>query len=237
MMIVKRLTCLWPGLARLWFRGEWTGLLTACAFAALVNGLVAATLLWSEVAPDPLRWSAWLVASLWWIAAAVLTLRNLREIASATSGDPHQGLFVAAQREYLRGNWIEAEANLRKLLRRAPRDVESLLLLATIFRRTQRHDDARQQLQQLSRLDAARRWQTELRTERELLRRETEQQRLDRIHHDGNPPSNVFGPPTQHIETTAAEAPFNDEKDEREIEPAIKSESSGVARDSQRRAA
>lgn len=161
--------------------------MTALAFALLLDGLVVVTLLWTEVAPGPLRLIGWLFAALWWLVAAVLTLRDLPQIASSKGGTANQGLFVAAQTEYLRGNWIEAEANLRKLLRRNTRDIESQLLLATLRRRTLRFEEARQQLQQLSRLEAADRWKTEIRCERELLRRETERRRLDKIERQSDP--------------------------------------------------
>ena len=76
---------------------------------------------------------------------------------------------------------MEAEARLRRLFRRHPRDVEALLLLATLKRRRGRLDEARQLLQQLARRDAAAQWHVEIRRERELLRRKLEEQRLEAI--------------------------------------------------------
>jgi hypothetical protein len=181
MMTLARLTCLWPGLPRLWFRGDWTGLLSAGGFAAIVNFLVITTLLWPEIAPGPLCAVGCVFAVLWWGVGLVLSLREWPQIMAATDDDPYQGLFIAAQTEYVKGNWIVAEAHLRKLLRRRPRDVESLLLLAAIARRTDRFDEARAQLQNLARLEAAARWQTEIRCERELLRRLAEKRRLKKI--------------------------------------------------------
>lgn len=199
-MTLKRLTCLWPGLARLWFRGEWTGLLAACLFAVVVNLLIAATLVWPEVAPASMRTAGIFAAALWWLIAGCLSLRELPQVAAATDGDPQQGLFVAAQSEYLKGNWIEAEAHLRKLLRRRPRDVEALLLLATLYRRTQRFDEARRQLQQMARLDAARPWQVEVRSERELLRRQLESRRLKEI--EASQPKETSQPKTESLLST-----------------------------------
>ncbi len=112
---------------------------------------------------------------------------------------------MAAQTEYLKGNWIEAEAILRKLLRRSPRDVEALLLLATMQRRTGRFDQARQQLQQMSRLDAAQPWHVEIRDQRELLRRKTEQQRLEEIEETGEAAADV----EESIELPAADREEN----------------------------
>ena len=187
MMTVQRLTCLWPGFARLWFRGEWIALLNACAFAGLLNGLIVTTLLWTEVAPVSLRLTGWGVAALWWLAGAGMSLRKLPDIAASNANDANQGLFVAAQNEYLKGNWIEAETYARRLLRRMPRDIESLLLLATIHRRTRRYDDARGELQQIARLDAADRWQVELRKEREMLRRESEREKIEQLGQTSSP--------------------------------------------------
>ena len=185
--------------------------MTALAFALLLDGLVAVTLLWTEVAPGPMRLIGWLFAALWWLVAAVLTLRGLPQIASAQGGTANQGLFVAAQTEYLRGNWIEAEANLRKLLRRNSRDIESQLLLATLHRRTLRFEEARQQLQQLSRLEAADRWKTEIRCERELLRRETERRRLDKIERESDPVFSTSEPVREGgIDTELLEDHYNE---------------------------
>ena len=177
-MNLYRLLCLWPGLARLWLRGEFRGLIAAVGFAGLLNAVFTSTLIWPEIAPVSLRSAAIVAAGLWWAIAAAMTLLELPEIVAATDGDPLRGLFVAAQAEYLKGNWIEAEASLRKLLRQNPRDAEAQLLWATLMRRTARLDKARQTLQDLSRLEAASLWQHEIRTERELVRRMTEQQLL-----------------------------------------------------------
>jgi tetratricopeptide (TPR) repeat protein len=196
MMTFYRLLCLWPGLARLWLRGEFRGLVAAVGFAGLINAVFISTLIWPEIAPLPLRSAAIVAAGLWWVIAAAMTLLELPEIVAATDGDPLRGLFVAAQAEYLKGNWIEAEASLRKLLRQNPRDAEAQLLWATLMRRTARLDKARQTLQDLSRLEAASLWQHEIRTERELVRRMTEQQRLSQA-------EDVVAPATEEV---AAEA-------------------------------
>jgi hypothetical protein len=150
----------------------------AVGFAGLLNAVFAATLVWPEIAPPMVRVGGLAVAALWWMVAGLLAWRELPELQASTAEDPWKGLFVAAQAEYLKGNWIEAESSLRKLLRQSPRDAEAQLLWATLMRRTARLDKARQSLQDLSRLDAASHWQHEIRTERELVRRMTEQQRL-----------------------------------------------------------
>jgi thioredoxin-like negative regulator of GroEL len=81
-------------------------------------------------------------------------------------------LFRQARDDYLRGNWYEAEETLVALLKRDPNDVDARLMLATLMRHTERYDDARGQLKQLQRLEAAGKWQLEIRREWEYLARE-----------------------------------------------------------------
>ena len=186
MNYVVKLTTLWPGLPRLWHRGEWSALLTAGGFAVLLNWLLTTTLLWPEVAPVSVRMIGWLGLAVWWPIAVVAALRELPQTLAATDDDPQMGLFISAQAEYLKGNWIETEACLRRLLRRRPQDVEAQLLMAALLRRTRREDAARQQLQQLECFEAADRWRLELRIERQRLRQQTEKQKLEDIQHEEN---------------------------------------------------
>ncbi len=46
--------------------------------------------------------------------------------------------FLAAQVDYLAGNWFEAEAKLLQILHEYPRDAESHLLLVGVLRHTRR---------------------------------------------------------------------------------------------------
>ena len=181
-MNVSNFTCLWPGLSRVWFRGSWRSLLVALGFTALVNLLLATTIIWPEVASPTLRAVAFVAAAFWWVVSLTMSLRELPEIVAVTDGDSrrdrHKGLFTRAQSEYLKGNWIETEAVLRKLCHRS-RDCEAMLLLATLLRRTGRADEARHQLQHLARLEAAARWQLEIQRERELLRRQREKHEVE----------------------------------------------------------
>ncbi|MCC9604922.1 tetratricopeptide repeat protein [Blastopirellula sp. JC732] len=80
-----------------------------------------------------------------------------------------EALFHAAQNEYLQGQWHQAEATLLRLLSREPRDAEARLMLATLYRHTQRYDAALEAIAKLTKLDAAGRWWAEIQRERRLL--------------------------------------------------------------------
>lgn len=177
-----RLTCLWPGLGRLWWLGQWQGLASAFIFTLLLNALAISTFLWFELVPPAARVIACAALSLWWVIAAIATWRALPNLMAPQAEKNFQGLFVAAQGEYLRGNWFQAEAHLRKLLRWEPHDVESLLLLATLLRHTNRGDLARGQLQRLERLEGANRWRLEIQRERELLRTNSQREHATETH-------------------------------------------------------
>jgi hypothetical protein len=179
MKSATKLACLWPGLAQLWLWGHWSGLMAACGFALATNVLILMTLIWPEVAPVTVQASGWVVLALWWAISTAVSLRRLPETSAATPADPHKGLLVLAQGEYLKGNWVEAESLLRRLLRKQAEDAEAMLLLATLLRRSGRINDARLQLQNLARLDAARRWELEIRRERQQLHRTTQEQKAE----------------------------------------------------------
>ena len=83
-------------------------------------------------------------------------------------------LFNQAQTEYLKGHWDEAESLLLRQIQLDTRDVESRLLLATMYRRIERLDDAQQQLEKIERFDESTHWRFEISRELELIHEERE---------------------------------------------------------------
>lgn len=195
---VPRICCLWPGLPQLWIAGDWSGLALAVGFACLVNLLLLTTLHWTEWLDAGLKIAGWTAVGVLWCASAVSGWRWM-VCREQTAARPRQeDLFPRALGEYLRGNWYEAEAACHEMLRRTAGDVEARLLLATLLRRTGRFAEARGQLEQLTRLDAAAAWQAEIDSERERLAEAEEQsaqeasQSLDTI--DDNHPMTQVPP-------------------------------------------
>jgi len=156
----------------LWIRGDWTALAIAIAFGVVFNLVLVSSFVWTELLPASLVTGGWILVGLVWIGSAfqgIQVLPNLRE----PPGVNDQGLFIQAQAEYLKGHWFEAETLLRQLLRVCSRDVDALLMLATLYRHTRRYDEATKQLERLERLDAAVKWQWEIQRERELMKRQS----------------------------------------------------------------
>lgn len=169
------LTCFWPGLSRLWLRGDWRGLITATAFAGLLNFALMASFIRPELVATPIKVTVWLLVAGFWIVATRRQLGRRTEFVATEHGlrqtDVEDDLFRQVQTEYLKGHWFEAETLLQRLLESCDEDVEARLMLATLYRHTRRLDEAEQQLQQLSQLDVERRWQEEIENEKQLLAR------------------------------------------------------------------
>jgi hypothetical protein len=171
------MVCLWPGLAALWLRGRWSALATAVAFAALLNFALAGSLLWPDQLGVVGSSGVWLAVAALWLAGLWRNFRQLPELLiPAGPPAPAEDLFPAAQAEYLKGHWFEAEALLARQLQSSPEDAECRLLLATLLRRTGRTQEAQRQLRRLAQCDAAGKWRLEIEQEAAFLAQQAEHQ-------------------------------------------------------------
>ncbi len=166
-------TCLWPGMAELWWRGRLSAIPTAVAFTAALNTLLVMRYLYPE-------WlSSGLVRLAFWIGTAVwlfFVIRNVRELPAlimprSVSKEPDQ--FPRARQAYLSGNWSEAEGLLTDLLAIEPRDPPSLLLLCGVYRQTNRLEAASQMMAQMRLLEVADAWWLEVAAEQQRIDRQT----------------------------------------------------------------
>ena len=184
------LTCCWPGMARLWLKGQWSGLFMALLFAGLLNLAIASQFIWPELLPPPLAWSLWPGVAGFWIYGLVQSWRQMPQLSvvapasRSTAGKPRGGqqleddlddeifdddLFTVAQQEYLKQNWYEAETLLRKLLLACEADIPARLMLAALCRHTGRNEEAEIELNRATRSDGSDEWEFEIKQQRELL--------------------------------------------------------------------
>ena len=187
MFRAQRLTCLWPGLPQLWLRGAWSGLMTAAGFAALLNLTLITTWIWTEWMSGSARGTLWAGVAIVWMGYGVFNWRRL-SIAASEAPQSADDLFNRAVDEYLKGNWYEAEERIRKLLRLNPDDADAWLKLATLLRRTGRHDEARRALHRMSRFEAASKWAMEIQHEHLKLEQADKDQPADDPTHQGVEP-------------------------------------------------
>ncbi len=179
----------WPGLPQLWVRGSWVGLAVAVGFITLGNTLLLAVSVFhawlatrTVLLGSGVLVVVWLAS--WWHG------RSWRQSAwgeadgefwgdggqsdVATPADTHttdtaQGaaeqrdqLFREAQTTYLQHDWVRTEQLLWRLLKQDSRDVESRLLLATLWSHQSRCAGALRQLDRLEKLEAAGEWKVEI---------------------------------------------------------------------------
>jgi hypothetical protein len=166
---MRWIAVLWPGLPQVWLRGDWSALLLAVGFSALVNLAVIATWGWTEILTWPLLVVAWVGVVLFWVVSLVSGVLQMRIMARVPSQKVATDLFRAAQGEYLRGNWFEAELALNQLLEHNPSDADAHLMLATLLRRIEQHAEAKLRLKQLETLEGAAKWRLETWRESQLL--------------------------------------------------------------------
>jgi len=153
--------CLWPGLPGLWQRGQTRSLGIAVAFSVLVNATIWATVWRPAGVSNGFLAFAWAQVIVAWLISAWNSHRQLRRFWALPKSQQLDEWFREAQKDYLKGHWIEAEARLRRILEFAPADVESRLLLTSVYRRSGRADEALEQLRELALRPAAERWRAE----------------------------------------------------------------------------
>ncbi len=166
------LTCLWPGLPELWWRGRLGALPTAVAFAAAVNFLLVARFIYPEwLTLILVRMAGWVGVAVWLFCV----LRSVRDMPSLlhprqASGQPDR--FAEAHQAYLRAQWPEAESLLTDCLSIENRDPPAMLLLAGVYRHTGRAEAAERLLEELRLTEAADRWWLEIAAEEKRLQRD-----------------------------------------------------------------
>jgi hypothetical protein len=134
-----------------------------------LNLAVLATWGWTELLNLPLLLVAWCGVALIWLASFVGGMLQMPQLCGVSSIDRAGDLFRAAQGEYLRGNWFEAELALNQLLECNPSDVDARLMLATLLRRIGQPKEAEEQLHRLSKTEGAEKWQFEIERQQQLL--------------------------------------------------------------------
>ena len=167
MRAATRIACLWPGLARLWFRADPGALVAALGFALLLNFMLLSSFLGCCSLPAGWNQIGWCSVVVFWLVGVVQAVRaRVWELEKPVERD-QEALFIRAQTEYLRGHWVESQSLLKQLLRHNPQDVEAHLLLASVHRRARRWDMSHRQLRRIAALQGAEKWRFE--TEREQV--------------------------------------------------------------------
>ena len=68
---LKWITCGWPGLARLWLNGQWTGLAVAAGFGVVFNTAIVLQLKFTGQVSESIQQAGFLLALAFWIGGCI----------------------------------------------------------------------------------------------------------------------------------------------------------------------
>jgi hypothetical protein len=169
---------LWPGLPQIWSGQEVLGLILGSFFATTLNLALVARFVWTEsFAPG---WSGFFaaLASCLWLSSFGYTLWWVWLLHPEGHRGEIDGLFREAAEAYLQGRWQEARLRFERIVAIDDTDADALMLLGTLFVRTDQPSLARRAFRQCLETERGGKWRWEV------------QQTLARLS-EGPPPSSV----------------------------------------------
>lgn len=181
------LSCLWPGLAELWWRGRLSALPAAIGFAFALNLLLVTRYIYPEWMASGLVSMACWIGVIAWVFYVVRTVRELPTLIAPRVVSEKPDRFPEARAAYLRSEWTRAEGLLVDVLAIEPRDPPALLLLTGVYRHTGRLEAAEILLQEIARLEVADTWSVEVEAEARRLKQGIEA--VEKVSKNGSDPS------------------------------------------------
>lgn len=161
----------WPGFRGIARYGLWSQLSLALFFALILDAFLVANFYWTAYLTTTQRNMIVVLLVVIWLTLLSLAKYRYKIFKERCSVDAKDENYRLAQQHYLRGKWFEAESLILLHLKKKPRDVEMLLLQATLYRHTKRDVEALIVMEKLERFDGAHRWFLEIEAERRLIDR------------------------------------------------------------------
>ncbi len=160
-----------PGFGGLLRYGRWTHLTTTLLFLWTLDCVLFINFQWTNFLPAGTgKWTFVLLFAVWLFLSAVSDYFS-RKYDRIEKSDAKGELFLQTLTSYLKGNWQDAEKGAKKLLTNNARDVEAILLLATLYRHTSRYLEALEMLKRLDCLENSGRWYYEIYLEKSALQK------------------------------------------------------------------
>ena len=159
---------MYPGYSGIVQFGRRSFLMIALGFALLADTFLIANFYWTALLTVWQR--NFCLAALFgaWIVLMVFASFWKHRLVSSRTTELHDETFRQTICHYLRGNWYAAESQMLPYLAKYPKDIEMLLLQATMYRRTERYEEALLVLDKLQLLQGSRCWYAEIENERTL---------------------------------------------------------------------
>ncbi|MDR0706182.1 MAG: hypothetical protein LBF88_14505 [Planctomycetaceae bacterium] len=164
----------WPGYRGIVQYGHWTFLVIALFFALLLDTFLIVNFYWTAMITTGQRNILLIVFFVSWMMLLTVAALRSRFLNAMSTTDEKDKTFREAITRYLRGDWFGTESLILPLIKKNPRDIEMLLLLATLYRHTQRYSEALEILDKLRLFENAGHWFHEMETERKLIAEESD---------------------------------------------------------------
>ncbi len=168
--LFKPLFFLWPGSTGAVYYGLWSQLFIALIYGAVLQTLLVSNFYWLDFMPHFARVGSYVFLALTHLTLSAIAASKLKKYERTKNYDAQGRYFLEAQTHYLRGNWFETECCLKSVLKKNPYDVDALLMMATLFRHTERFEDARRTLRELEKLEDSDFWREEIALEKAAIR-------------------------------------------------------------------
>ena len=169
----------WPGYRKAWDEMDHQSVVLAIAFAWMVVFVGFNLFYWTSWYPGwliNLATIALLMISIGHGAKRILFGESLASSAITIDDlEEAEQSFRLAQESYLQGSYFEAEQQLLKNLAINEADIESALLLASVYRRSGKFSESLETLAQLQLKERSERWMTEILVEKEKVLRSKRQ--------------------------------------------------------------
>ena len=160
---------MYPGYSGIVQYGHRSFLAMALGFALLLDAFLIVNFYWTALITSSQR-NILLVALFgMWIALMVAAAYWKFRLDAIAKPEQQDETFRQTIHHYLRGDWFAAESQILPYLKKYPKDIEMLLLQATMYRHTKRYEEALLVLDKLQLLQNSRHWFAEIESERSLL--------------------------------------------------------------------
>ena len=141
----------------------------ALGFALLLDAFLIANFYWTALITTSQRNILLLILFGAWIVLTLIASFWKHHLGSAMQPEENNETFRQTICHYLRGDWFAAESQILPYVKKYPKDIEMQLLQATMYRHTERYEEALLILDKLQLLQNSRQWYAEIETERSLL--------------------------------------------------------------------
>ena len=160
---------MFPGYSGIVQYGHRVFLAIALGFALLLHAFLIANFYWTALLTI---WQRNLLLAILfgaWVVLMVVAAYWKHRLNAEAKPEQHDATLRQTICCYLRGDWFAAESLILPYLKKYPKDIEMLLLQATMYRHVKRHEEAVLVLDKLGLLQDSRYWYAEIESERSLL--------------------------------------------------------------------